>query len=337
MAATRMGRTRIGFIGAGIIANRHLGNLLGFGDVSVVAVADLQLDRAREQAARCGGAAYADATEMLDREALDAVYVCVPPFAHGAPELAALERGLPFFVEKPLGIDLETAEMIARGVRERSVVTATGYHWRYLDIVERARDLLADNPAPLALGYWLDFTPPPPWWTQEGKSGGQMVEQTTHIFDLARHLVGDVGRVYAAGARLERPAFPTADIWDVSTATLHFRSGALGTMASTCLLSWPHRVGLHLFCEGMAIELSEWEIMVDVGKGRPIQKAEGDPMVREDRDFVDAVQGKPNRVRVPYHEALETQRVVTAAVRSARAGVAVDVGIGELAAGRGRG
>ena len=312
-----MTKTRIGFIGAGIIANRHLGNLLGFDDVSVVAVADLQLDRAREQADRCGGAAYVEAGEMLDREVLDAVYVCVPPFAHGAPELAVLERGLPFFVEKPVGIDLETAETIARGVRERGVVTATGYHWRYLDIVDRARDLLADNPARLALGYWLDFTPPPPWWTREAKSGGQMVEQTTHVFDLARYLVGDVERVYAAGARLERPAFPTADIWDVSTATLHFTSGALGTVASTCLLNWPHRIGLHLYCEGMAVELSEWEIMVDVGKGRPIQQATGDPMVREDRDFVDAVQGKPNRVRAPYHEALETHRVVTAAVRSA--------------------
>ena len=55
---------------------------------------------------------------MLDAEGLDAAYVCVPPFAHGAPELAVFERGLPFFVEKPLAADLETAEQIAtRGPR----------------------------------------------------------------------------------------------------------------------------------------------------------------------------------------------------------------------------
>ncbi len=317
--------TRVGFIGAGIIASRHLGNLLGFDDVTIAAVADLQLDRAGELAARCGGTPYADFRKMLDREALDAVYVCVPPFAHGAPELAVLERGLPLFVEKPIGIDLASAETIARGVREHAVITATGYHWRYLDIVERARDLLAANPARLALGYWLDFTPPPTWWTKEAQSGGQMIEQTTHIIDLARHLVGDIERVYAAGSRALRPAFPESDIWDVSTATLHFASGALGTMSSTCLLNWPHRVGLHLFGEGLALELSEFELMVDVGNGRPIQQAAGDPMIREDRDFVDAVQGKPNRVRVPYHEALETHRVACAAVRSARTGAIVDV------------
>ena len=147
-----------------------------------------------------------------------------------------------------------------------------------------------------------------------------MVEQTTHIFDLARLLVGDVTRVYAAGAHTPRANHPDMDVYDVSTATLHFASGALGQMASTCLLRWPHRIGLPLFCDAMAIEMSEFEIMVDVGKGRPVDKAQGDPFVREDRDFVDAVQGKPNRIRAPYAEALETHRLTTTAAQSAREG-----------------
>ena len=318
-------RTTVGFIGAGIIANRHMTDLLGFDDVQVAAVADLQFDRAQALAARCGGAAYADYIQMMDRERLDAVYVCVPPFAHGAPELAAIERGVPFFVEKPIGVDLDTAELIASGVRAHHLVTGVGYHWRYLDIVERTQELLRDTPPRLVQGYWLDFTPPPPWWTSQARSGGQMVEQATHIFDLARLLVGEVTRVYAAGSRIDRPAFPDADIFDVSVATLHFASGALGTLAATCLLNWPHRIGLHLFCEGLAIELSEFELMVDVGRGRPIQRAEGDPFVREDRAFIDAVQGRSNQVRVPYAEALETHRVATTAARAAREGRVLDI------------
>ncbi|MBA2448979.1 MAG: Gfo/Idh/MocA family oxidoreductase, partial [Chloroflexi bacterium] len=183
-------RPRIGFIGAGLIANRHLGDLLGFDDVRVVAIADPQLERAEALAERCGGKAYPNPEDMLDREHLDAVYICVPPFAHGRPEAAVLDRGLPFFVEKPLAADLATAETVAARVAAAGIVTATGYHWRYLDITERAQALLADNPAHLALGYWLDSTPPPEWWAISTKSGGQMVEQTTHIFDLARVLVG---------------------------------------------------------------------------------------------------------------------------------------------------
>lgn len=320
-----MDRVRIGVIGAGFIAGRHIGNLLGFDDVTIVAVADALAERAQEQAARCNGKAYTNHEEMLNQEQLDALYICVPPFAHGALELAAIDRRLPFFVEKPLATTWETAQSIAAGVTTHHLVTAVGYHWRYLDTTEEAQELLSQKPARLALGYWLDFTPPPAWWSREEQSGGQMVEQTTHIFDLARLLIGEVEQVYAAGARLERPAFANANVFDVSVATLHFASGALGNMASTCLLNWPHRIGLHLFSEGMAIELSEFELMIDVGRGRPVRRAEGDPFVREDRTFIDAVQGKPNRIRVPYAEALKSFQLTLAANQSAHEGRVLDL------------
>ena len=263
---------------------------------------------------------------MLDRERLDALYICVPPFAHGPLEAAACERDLPFFVEKPLAVDWDTAAQIAQDVAARQLVTAVGYHWRYLDTTERAQELLSKTPARLALGYWLDGTPPPAWWSQEAQSGGQMIQQTTHIFDLARLLVGEVDHVQASGARTRRPDFPDADVDDVSLALLHFTSGALGSMASTCLLRWPHRIGLHLFGEGLAIELSEFELMVDVGRGRPVEQAQGDPFLREDRDFIDAVQGKLNRIRAPYAEALKTHWLTTAVAQAIHSGQPQDLG-----------
>lgn len=310
---------RVGLIGAGGIAGRHLGNLLGFGDVRVVAIADPALDRAEAAAARADGArAYTDHRAMLDREELDAAYVCIPPFAHGAPELALVERGLPFFVEKPLAADLATAEEIARAVEARGLVTAVGYHWRYLDTVEECRGLLERAPPKLVTGYWLDSLPPPPWWRVEAQSGGQMVEQATHILDLARHLVGEVEDVYAAASRFPREDYPDSDVADVASATLRFAGGAVGSVSAACVLRWPHRVGLHLFGDGLAVELSEFELMVDVGRGRPVRRAEGDPFVREDRDFLDAVQGRANVIRTPYAEALRTHRLAVAVARSAR-------------------
>ena len=318
-------QTRVGFVGAGGIASRHIGDLLGFDDVEVVAVADPLLERAEQQASRCKARAYIDYSHMMESESLDAVYICVPPFAHGEPERACIEMGVPFFVEKPLSVDWDTASLIADQVEERRLVTAVGYHWRYLNTVERAQELLRENPARLVVGYWLDATPPPPWWRKDAESGGQMVEQTTHIFDVARLLVGDVTRIYATGSRITREAFPDSDVLDVSVATLDFAGGAVGTMASTCLLNWPHRIALHLFSEGMAIELTEFDMMVDVGRGRPVEKAEGDPFVREDRDFIDAVQGKENKIRAPYAEALKTHRLTTEAAHSAREGRALEL------------
>jgi predicted dehydrogenase len=325
-------RTRLGFIGAGYIAGVHLESLLAFEDADVAAVADPDAERAASFAARSGGRAYRTAAEMLDRECLDAVYICVPPFAHGAPELAATERGIPFFVEKPLSADLPTAEEIAERVATLPLVTATGYHWRYLDTTEEARELLAGNPARLALGHWFDVLPPPPWWATEALSGGQTVEQLTHIIDLARLLVGEVTRVYAAGARTGCIVAPEADICDVSAAMLHFDSGALGTLAATCLLTWRDTIGLRLVAEGMTIELTETTITVNTGQEAPTRSARLNAFAREDRDFLDAVQGKRNQIRAPYDEALRSHRLAIAVARSAREERIIDLRTGASSA-----
>ncbi len=318
---TRM--TRIGFIGAGGIAHRHFGVLERFEDVAIVAIADVDGARADEAAARFGAQAFTDIDAMLDAVEVDALYICVPPFAHGAPERAAIARSLPFFVEKPVALDLPTAKAIAVEVAAANLVTAVGYHWRYLDTVDEVRGLLAHNPARLMSGYWLDSTPPPQWWWHEDQSGGQMVEQTTHLIDLARYLAGDVTRVFGLAGHTDRAEFPGLDVPTVSTASLQFASGAIANFASTCLLGWNHRVGLHLFGDRLAVEITDRELMVDVGRGRPVRGAQGDPVWHEDRDFIDAVQGKENRIRCPYADAVETHRVALAIGESARTGAAI--------------
>jgi predicted dehydrogenase/glycosyltransferase involved in cell wall biosynthesis/threonine dehydrogenase-like Zn-dependent dehydrogenase len=318
-----MQRTRLAFIGVGGIAQRHLDVLVTFDEVEFVGFADPDIGRADQAAMRFGAKSFANHREMLDAVKPDAVYVCVPPFAHGEPERDLIERGIPFFVEKPVAVDLETAEQIAAAVETKNLVTGVGYHWRYLDIVDEAKSLLAANPAQLLSGYWLDSTPPPQWWWKEDKSGGQMIEQTTHLLDLVRFLVGEVTEVYGRVGHKDRPEFPGLDVPTVTTASLTFETGVVANIASTCLLGWNHRVGLHIFADRLAIELTDREIMVDVGRGRPVRGADGDPVWREDRDFIDAVRGGENRIRCPYSEALATHRLALAVVASARQGEAV--------------
>ncbi|MBW9115592.1 glycosyltransferase [Rhizobium cauense] len=317
---TSMEKTRLAFIGAGGIAQRHLGILEKFDDIELAGFSDPYVDRAYQAAMRFGAKSFASHREMLDVVQPTAVYVCIPPFAHGEPERDLIERNIPFFVEKPVALDLATAEEIAAAVAAKNLVTAVGYHWRYLDTVDEARALLADNPPQLISGYWLDSTPPPQWWWKKSKSGGQMVEQATHLLDLARFLLGEVVEVYGRAGHADRPEFPDLDVPTVSTATLTFESGVVGNIASTCLLGWNHRVGLHIFADRLAIELTDREIMVDVGHGRPVRAADGDPVWRENRAFIDAVRGVHNHIRCTYSEAVATHRLALAVVSSAENG-----------------
>ncbi|MCW2849206.1 MAG: gfo/Idh/MocA family oxidoreductase [Marmoricola sp.] len=291
-------------------------------DVDVVAVADPVVERAQVAAERVGACSYDDGLTMLATEDLDAVWLCVPPFAHGPLEQAALDRQLPFFVEKPLSVDMTVAQAIADGVRSSGLQTAVGYHWRYLDVVEQAQELLQELPPQLVLGQWLDATPPAPWWSQRDASGGQLVEQTTHLLDLARLLCGEVDHVFAAESTLERDQWPGADVPTVSSALLRFRSGMLGTFSSSCLLESRHRVGLRLVSSGRVIELreralSDHELRVD---DVAVARSDQDPIANEDQAFVDALLGRGDDVRVPYDEALRTHALVCAVDRSAHTG-----------------
>ena len=91
-----MSKTRIGFIGVGGIAQRHLGVLEQFGDVELAGFADPDFDRAVQAAARFGAKAFDSANALLDDANLDAVYICIPPFAHGEAERAVIARGCRF-------------------------------------------------------------------------------------------------------------------------------------------------------------------------------------------------------------------------------------------------
>jgi myo-inositol 2-dehydrogenase / D-chiro-inositol 1-dehydrogenase len=316
---------RVGVVGAGAVGTRHVRTLLAMEDVRVAAVADPASERAGRLAGLAGARAYPGHAEMLDGERLDAVYLCVPPFAHGAPELAAIDAGLPFFVEKPVAIDLATAEAIAARLAERPVITCAGYHWRWLDTFDRAADLLAANPARLVGCSWLDKAPAAPWWGRRDGSGGQTVEQTTHVLDLARALAGEVTEVHAFGARGTAPGRPGADVDEVTVGSLRFEGGALGSLASTCLLARLHRAGVEVVADGMWLSLSESELLVEVDGERSRWKAERDARPYPDRDFVEAVRGGPDRIRVPWQEAFRTHRLACALTHSAAEGRPVEL------------
>ena len=319
-----MAATRIGFIGAGTIARVHLRVLSGFDDTRVVAFSSRTTESAARLAESVGARFYPDHRSMLDQAGLDAVFICVTPDGHGEYELDAADRGIGLFVEKPLGLDEEIPARIAERVHERGIVSCVGYQWRYLDVVDRARELLADRPPRMVMGSWLGDTPGVAWWVRNETSGGQIVEQATHIFDLARYLAGEVEPVAAAGRRVQRPAYPDSDILDVTQTSLRFASGAIGSIETTCLLDGPHKVAIETVSDGMGMTLEVLNHRLVVRQGSEVATYQppsvfDTPYERQDRAFIEAVQGKPNRIRSPYEDALRTHRLTVAASRLATA------------------
>jgi predicted dehydrogenase len=310
---------RIGFIGVGGIAQEHLKNLRQIEDAQVTAVCDVSRDPAERVAGEWGARPYADFRTMLDDERLDALYVCVPPFAHQGQELLAVERGIPFLVEKPIDTGTAYAERVAAAVAEKGLITAVGYHWRYFASVAKAREVMGGRPVGMALGYWMDALPPPLWWRQKHLSGGQFVEQTTHVVDLARYLVGEITEVYAQMATRVLGDVEQFTVPDVGTVTVKFAGGAVGTFSNACIGA-PGPIALHLYLKDLTLEIGG-HLTVRTRDGAEEFRDSPNAYLAEDEAFLHAVRsGDASRIRSPFAEALKTQRVTAAANRSAETG-----------------
>jgi myo-inositol 2-dehydrogenase / D-chiro-inositol 1-dehydrogenase len=298
---------RIGLIGAGNVGRRHAQVLSGFPDVHLAGITDVVPQAAAALARDVGCRPFSRIDELLSA-GVDAVYVCVPPFAHGA---------------KPLAATAEMAERVGAQIAAAGVLTAVGHHWRYLKVVERARRLLDGRAVRLVGGAWLDKVPPVGWWPVRDRSGGPVIEQAAHVLDLARVFAGEVAEVFAMGNG-QPPAVPGADVDGVTTATLRFRSGALGTLSTTCLLGWKQRAALEVVAEGLWLSVGEDGLAFrESGADRVEELVAADPAaarVAVDRAFVDAVRGVGNDVRAPYAEALRTHRLACALAFSAVTG-----------------
>lgn len=315
-----MAKTRVAFIGAGGIAQAHLGNLARMEDVAVTAVADVDEERARKAAAPFGARVFADHRALYDAGGFDAVYICIPPFAHTDQELIAAELGIPFFVEKPHALSMELARRVEAAVAAKSLVTAVGFQDRYLDIMGEMRAFFREHRALLIEGGWIGVMPPTPWWRRKELSGGQHVEQTIHLFDALRYLFGEVESVCAAAATGLMTDVENYNIEDASAVTLRMKNGAIAVVFSACYLKSERagRGGITAYCPETRVEYKLRQSVTFAGE-REVREVRrmNDPSFDCDRAFIEAVQsGDPSKVRSPYSDANKSLAVVLAADRS---------------------
>jgi myo-inositol 2-dehydrogenase / D-chiro-inositol 1-dehydrogenase len=312
---------RVGLVGAGAVGARHARTLTGFDDVELVGVCDPE-PAGRVLAEQLGVPVVAD-LEALLRSGLDGVWLCVPPFAHGDLERTLVQAGVPFFVEKPLAADLAVAEGVAAAVSAAGLPTATGYHWRHLDTVARAREVLAGVPVRLVAARWWGATPPAAWWGRQALSGGQVVEQATHVLDLLRVLAGEVDEVVGAAAP---SSAGNRDVADATGAVLRFGSGAVGTVSTSCVLPGATDAALDVLGGGVAVHLTETSLQLRTAEGEEQRQPAVDARRAVDRAFVDVLAGHPAPAElVTVGEALQTHRLGWAVAEATRDGGVVGV------------
>jgi predicted dehydrogenase len=314
----------VGFIGVGGIAGNYLNSLERIDGVRVSAVCDIDEGRAQAVSDRFGSRTYHDHTRMLDQEELGALFIAVPPFAHTDQEIQAAERGIPIFIAKPVAMDLDTAGRALAAIRSNDVTTGVGYMWRHSDLTDRARSLLGDRRVGMVIGSVHVNTPGTAWWRVYGQSGGQIVEQSTHIYDLARYFCGEAAQAHGwGGADLN----PHIDFDDVTSVNIRFENGAVGAMTSTSNV----RTGkymLELIGDDFHLSLNYGgnAMAGHVGEEQVDFTAEESGYYIQVERFVEAVRtGDRSLIRSDYADAARSLALTLAANETLSTGAVVDV------------
>jgi myo-inositol 2-dehydrogenase / D-chiro-inositol 1-dehydrogenase len=324
---------RVGIVGAGWIGAQHYRILTSLEGVGVVAVCDVDRERAEALTSGTEARVYLDWREMFDREDMTAVIICPPPLLHREPTVAALGRGLPVYLEKPIARTLEDAAVIVEAAERSGTVCAIGYQWHALDLLDDVRQLLDGQQPGLLVGTSIGPTQSRPWFLDRRAGGGNLLERGSHHLDLARVIGGEVASVQAAAShvRLARSADGEGDIDDAVTILLTMASGAIATI----IVGWtrpgqPGTYGVDIVAPEATLRLGldpEFTL-TGMACGHAVDlRAASSASERSLRLFLDAVRDRdPAGVACTPPDAAATLAVAIAAERALETGQSVPVG-----------
>lgn len=239
----------IGIIGCGAVAQRrHALEARSHKHARLVAIADINLARAREWAAPTGALAYRDYRKLLDDPKVEAVVVATPNVYHAQQTVDAFEAGKHVMVEKPMAVTRAECQAMIRAAKRAKRVLMVAHNQRTMSPHVKAKKILDSGELGKVMSFRTSFQHPgPEGWSVDGPFSwffepdkaimGVCGDLGVHKIDLMRYLLNDefesVAGYLATRDKKDRKGRPL-QLDDTAFFSLRTRSGALGTMT----ISW---------------------------------------------------------------------------------------------------
>jgi UDP-N-acetyl-2-amino-2-deoxyglucuronate dehydrogenase len=265
---------KVGLVGSRGIAPTHAWALSRLTDLaSLEAVCATTIESAEVLASEYGAKAYSDVEKMLDECALDALIVATPHMHHHQPALAALKRGIPVLLEKPIASTLEQTDFIIEASEKYNTRVAVCSQRQYMSPVIRVLDAVSEGKiGPLVRcdvrmnGWRDDAYYQHPWKGDMLKEGGAaMINQGVHAIAMALSFMGPVESVQAQVGNLTHPKITGEDFADI---LVRYKSGAVGTFLFTNSQREGYYAGATVTDQyGYNIEIQTDEVMFVAGPG----------------------------------------------------------------------
>ncbi len=230
---------RVGLIGCGKVGTIHAAALKTLSEVEFVGCCDAAPERAAAFAARYGVRAFPDLNSMLGDGGVEAVVIGTPHPLHAEPAIRAAEAGVHVLVEKPLAANLADCDAMLAAAQQAGVMLGVVSQRRFYEPVARMKAAIDAGKIGIpSLGVFIQYSwrevayySSDPWrgkWDTEG--GGVLVNQSPHQLDLLLWFMGPVAEVSGHWANVNHPG---VEVDDTAVASLRFRNGTLGSIATS--------------------------------------------------------------------------------------------------------
>ena len=350
-----MEKMRVALIGCGTIGRYHLNHFKMMDDVDVVGVCDIIPERADRFASEVNCKPFSCFKKMYDTVSPDCVFIGIPPYCHGEVEFETIARGIPMFVEKPVGLEPEQFLEIRDRIRAAGLITASGLQLRYESNIAVLKAFAQRHRIVQSSLVRVGGIPEVPWWKVRSLSGGQLVEQTIHQVDMMRNVMRDEPvEVFSFGGKDVVRGISGFDVEDTSVSLVRFEKGALATITTGCYATGSEcadnkltfgavdaRADYYMFDKvavyGEADEESDAGANAEVvqGDGRMVSKGaakiyrpEGDCGMLCDHTFIEAARtGDPSAIQSPYEDAVKSVLFTLACNESMDTGKPVRVNV----------
>ena len=230
---------RTALLGCGGFAHVHAQIALSLPEaVSLVAFSDRNDWKVRDFQAKYApdAATFTDHHDLFNQAELDLIIIALPPYGHTDEVQLAAERGIHILIEKPIALTSDDGWRMVEATERAGVKTQVGFMFRFGEAVERFKTMQAAGETGaiglMSARYFCNALHAP-WWRMREKSGGQVVEQVIHMFDLMRYFMGDPVSVYSRQSNLFHQDVPDYTIEDVSATLVNFAYGAMGVVYAT--------------------------------------------------------------------------------------------------------
>lgn len=272
---------KVGIAGTGAIAGKHAQAYKNIG-YELTACTNTTAERGRQFAAATGAEFVPSVEELCRRDDVDYIDLCTfPAYRLPAVELCA-RYGKHILVQKPMAIDLQTAQRMIEVARAAGIQLGVVSQHRFDDatmFLKRAltagrlgRILQADAYVKWYRSADYYARPIKGSWTVEG--GGALMNQAIHQVDLLLYLVGAVDEVFGYW---KLGGLHRIESEDTLSAVLHYGSGALGVIQAATSLwpGYPERIEIH-GTQGAAVvtgdRLTVWDVQGDSGEDAPLAR-----------------------------------------------------------------